>query len=461
MNSTGGTGATRQIPSRTYLGTPATAPGPQGPDMLRDFGLIRRDPLAYLMKSWQGYGDIVQFPIPRPPSYLVNEPAAVRRVLVDNARSYGKGTIQYRALSLVTGEGLLTADGTTWRRQRRLIQPAFHHHALQGLVRHVDEAADAMLARWLELESGAVIDVDADVMEAALDVVGRALFTSDLSGQAQELTQATLQGLEVVVARARVPISPPAWMPTPANRRLKAANGRLDRAVHGMVRDRTARGVGESDMLDLLMAMRDEDGSGLDESEIRDQMVTFIVAGHETVASALTWALGLLAHHPQAQDRLQQEAASVADRPVSLDDLQLLPWARAVVDETLRLYPPAWLITRKALDGDELDGCRIPPGSLLILSPWLLHRHPAVWAEPDAFRPERFVDGSFDRQAFIPFGAGPRLCIGRDFSYVEAVVMLARIAARVQVEAVGPLPAADPLVTVRPSGGMHLRITPR
>jgi cytochrome P450 len=432
--------------------------------MLRDFSLIRNDPLSYLMRAWDAHGDIVQFPIPRPPSYLVNDPASVRRVLVDNARGYGKGTIQYRALSLVTGEGLLTSDGPAWRRQRRMIQPAFHHQALHGLVNQVDQSARALLDRWTALVPGTVIDVDADVMEAALDVVGRALFTSDLTGDAQQLTRATLQGLDVVIARARVPISPPSWIPTPANLRLRRANAQLDEAVRAMVQARRAAGVGESDMLDLLMAMRDEDGGGLSEAEIRDQMVTFIVAGHETVASALTWALGLLAYHPDAQRRLQQEADGIAGRDVlGLDDLADLPFARAVLDETLRMYPPAWLVTRKALQADELDGCRIPAGALVILSPWLLHRHPSIWAEPDAFRPERFLDGSFDRQSFIPFGAGPRLCIGRDFSYVEGVVMLARIASRIHVDPIegGHLPDADPLVTVRPAGGMHLRLVPR
>jgi cytochrome P450 len=451
-------------PQRSYLGTPATAPGPAGPEMLRDFALIRRDPLGYLAKSWRAYGDIVQFPVPRPPSYLVNEPGAVRRVLVDNARGYGKSTIQYRALSLVTGEGLLTSDGAQWRRQRRLIQPAFHHQTLRGLVQHVEEAAASMLDGWSVGPSEQVADVDAAIMHTALDVVGRALFATDLSGDADELTRATLQGLDVVIARARVPITPPSWIPTPANRRLRSANGRLDAAVRSMVRERAARGVGESDMLDLLMAMRDEDGTGLSEEEIRDQIVTFIVAGHETVASALTWSWGLLAQDAQAQRRVQQEADSVAGRhPLTMEDLHSLPFTRAVLDETLRLYPPAWLITRRALAADELAGHAIPDGALLIMSPSLLHRHPDIWHDPESFRPERFLNGEVPREYFIPFGAGPRLCIGRDFSYVEGVHLLARMAGRFEFSyppGMG-LPDPDPLVTIRPRGGLHLRIKRR
>lgn len=451
-------------PQRSYLGTPATAPGPAGPDMLRDFALIRRDPLGYLAKSWRAHGDIVQFPVPRPPSYLVNEPGAVRRVLVDNARGYGKSTIQYRALSLVTGDGLLTSDGDQWRRQRRLIQPAFHHQTLRSLVQHVEDAATSMLDGWLAGPSTQVVDVDAAIMHTALDVVGRALFATDLSSDADELTRATLQGLDVVIARARVPITPPAWVPTPANRRLRSANARLDAAVRSMVRERAVRGIGESDMLDLLMAMRDEDGTGLSEEEIRDQIVTFIVAGHETVASALTWSWALLAQDPQAQRRVQHEADSVADRcPLTMEDLHSLPFTRAVFDETLRLYPPAWLITRKALAADELAGHVIPDGALVIMSPSLLHRHPEIWRDPESFRPERFLNGEVRREYFIPFGAGPRLCIGRDFSYVEGVHLLARMAGRFEFSyppGMG-LPAPDPLVTIRPRGGLHLRIERR
>ena len=218
------------------------------------------------------------------------------------------------------------------------------------------------------------------------------------------------------------------------------------------------------DMLDLLRGVRDEDGRGLDPAEIRDQVVTFIVAGHETVASAMTWAWALLARDQDVQDALAGEARTVlGDRAASWDDVERLPYARAVLDETLRLYPPAWLITRRAGEDDEIAGHRIPAGSIVILSPWLLHRHPRVWQEPARFRPERFLTGEVDREAFIPFGAGPRLCIGRDFSYVEGVLMLASLARefRVQLPEGRSVPRADALVTLRPVGGLPLRVTVR
>ena len=217
-------------------------------------------------------------------------------------------------------------------------------------------------------------------------------------------------------------------------------------------------------MLDLLITARDTDGSRLETWQIRDQVVTFIVAGHETVASALTWAWSLLAQRPDLMVRLHDEAVAVlGGRPPTFADLDRLPFARAVFDETLRLYPPAWLITRNAMDDDVLGGWRIPRGALIILSPYLVHRHPAVWSEPDVFDPDRFVRGDVERTAFIPFGAGLRQCIGKDFAYTEGVLLLAGIAQHFTLhypEGVSP-PEPNPLVTIRPDNGLHLVINRR
>ena len=437
-----------------------TAPGPTARQMLPSLLSIRRDPITYLMRVWREYGDVVQFPVPSPPSYLVNDPDGVRRVLVGNARSYGKATLQYRSLSLITGEGLLVADTDEWRRQRPLVQPAFRHSMLDPLIGHVDAVATAVTERWSR--TTAVVDVDETMMRAALEVVGDALLGTDLAADASRLTSATLDGLAVVIARARTPLAAPAWVPTPSNRRLARSRRELDAAVASIVAGR-AENLGD-DMVGVLLGARDEDGQPLSAEELRDQLVTFIVAGHETVASAMTWALGLLAAHPDVLDRLRTEADAVlGDEPPTFDRLRELVYARAVFDETLRLYPPAWLVTRNVLAADELGGREIPAGALVIISPWLLQRHPDRWPDPDAFDPSRFVDGRADRETFIAFGAGPRQCIGRDFAYVEGPLMLARIAQRCALAFPSGqgLPAADPQVTVRPCGGMPLVIGPR
>ncbi len=448
----------------TFLGTPATAPGPLGPDMLRDFALIRSNPLAFLEKSWRAYGDVVQFPIPKPPTYLINSPQGVRQVLVSNGRNYGKSTIQYRALSLVTGEGLLTADTDIWQRTRPLIQPAFHQALLTELVPITESVTEGLVDQWRKIPRDAVIDVDQFMLAGALEVVGKFLFGANLATNSHVITDATLSALEVVIARARVPITPPSWIPTPANRKLQRSVNTLDQAVRSMLRQRsndtTHLATDTPNMIDLLARATDQHGNKLTARQIRDEIVTFIVAGHETVASALSWAWAVLAADPalQAELALEVDHAQVTGAMA----VENLPRIRAFYDEILRVYPPAWLITRKALASDSIDGHAIPAGALIILSPALLHQNPQVWDAPETFDPERFL-GKYPRESFIPFGAGLRQCIGKDFAYVEGVLLLATLIAKftVRYPEGGQIPQSDPLVTIRPRGGVALRVSLR
>lgn len=448
---------------------PMTAPGPSGGEMLRSAGAIRRDPLRFLGAMRAAYGDVVQFPIPDPPTYLVTDPVAVRRVLVTNAKAYGKRTLQYTTLSLVTGEGLLTADTEAWRPQRRMVQPAFHHGTLELVAGHVRDATGRLLASW-EHQDGTVVDVDEAMMRLALEVVGASLFGSDLTGDAERLASATLRALDAVVKKARTPLPIPIAVPTPTNIVLRRAVRELDEAVEAMLQERARHPLGTGqpprDMLDLLLAAHDDDGSALSRRAVRDQVVTFIVAGHETVASALTWAWALLSEHPDAAARLRSEVDAVCPGgSPSFADLPLLPYAGAVMDEVLRLYPPAWLITRRSLEPDVLAGVDVPANALVILSPWLVHRHEASWPDPDAFDPTRFLDDDGHRRrdvasssVYLPFGAGPRLCIGRDMALLEGVLVVAALASRVELTGVGPAPRAMPLVTIRPAGGLPMRV---
>lgn len=445
---------------QSFLGTPATAPGPLGPDMLRDFTLIRRNPLEYLFQTWRQYGDVVQFPIPKPPSYLVNSPSGVRHVLVNNGRNYGKSTIQYKALSLVTGEGLLTADTPQWQRTRPIIQPAFHQALLNGLGPITQSVADQLASDWQAMPSNAVVDVDQFMLSAALDVVSQFLFGAQISGNAHVITEATLSALDVVIARARVPVTPPGWVPTPANRKLKHSVSTLDDSVRQLLQQRRGAADATTHMIDLLLSATDTQGRALTPREIRDEIVTFIVAGHETVASALSWSWALLAANPELQDSLALEASGA--RRDSESGIESLPRIRSFYEEVLRLYPPAWLITRRALADDVIDGVSIPANSLIILSPALLHQHPAVWEQPDEFKPDRFLH-KYPRESFIPFGAGLRQCIGKDFSYVEGVQLLAALLSKFSVRYPQEIsiPESEPLVTIRPRGGVRLVLNPR
>ena len=388
-----------------------TAPGPTGLDMLRGAPLMIQDPLGFLGQQWLKHGDVVQFPVPNPPTYFVNHPDAVTRVLQGNHKNYGKDTLQYRRLSLLTGFGLLTADTEQWRHQRPIINPAFGPDLPQRVAEATKRACERLT--W----TPGIHDVDADILRTTLEVVGEVLFGADLTGSAHQLAEATLDGLEVVVKKSS-PASAPLWMPTPNNRQLARAKRQLDEAV----RELTAQPAPESTLLRMLQTHTDP-------QTLRDQVVTFLVAGHETVASALTWSLYLLARHP-------------TDAPSS-----------EVFDEALRIYPPAWLITRQALDGDVLGGVEIPTGALIITSPYWLHRHPSAYDNPGEFRPGR----TLPRTAYVPFGAGPRLCIGRGMSLVEGPLILDHLRSHYDFAVVRAV-NMKPEVTIRPQGGMPLRV---
>ena len=468
------------VPNRRYFRTPATAPGPSGPQMLRAIRTIRTDALGFLEQMAREYGPVVQFPIPSPPSYLVSDPEAVRRVLVTKAKDYDKETIQYRSLSLVTGEGLLTTSGDVWRRQRRMVQPAFHHQVLEGVVGHAARGAEDLLARWGDAarqgrlrrpagpERGAVIDVDEAMMRVALETVGASLFGTDLSADADRLARATIEALDVVVARAQVPVQPPQWLPTRRTRALRAALAQLDDAVASMISSRQrGRGADEpATLLDLLVDASIADPP-IPVSEVRDELVAFLVAGHETTASALTWVLWLLAGDLDVQAEVARELGNVlGDRGPSYADLDRLPWTRAVFDEAMRLYPPVWLVSRQAREGDVLAGREIPAGSLIIMTPYIAQRDPMLWDEPAEFHPRRFLDGHRRGAAgdavFWPFGLGPRMCIGRDFAYVEGMTVLAVLLRQLEftrLPGVTPRPAA--LVTLRPADPLPLVVTRR
>jgi cytochrome P450 len=427
--------------------------------MLKDVRRMLGDPLGYLEATAARYGPVVVFPLPKHPAVLLTDPALVHQVLVAGHRATTKRTIQYDTLATVTGQGLLVSDPPRWTRRRQALQPSFHHERLAGVAEHTVRAATAVAERW-RAAGTTTIDVDEAMMAAALEVVGAALFSADLRRDAGAIVDAVLVALDRVVARARSPWLPPAGVPTPGNRRLARALATIDGTVAAMVAERRARGDLGDDLLGMLLAMSADD----DTTAVRDEAVTLLIAGHETVASALTWAWWLLATHPDAQDRLHAEVDALPGPP-GFADLRRLPFARAVVDEALRLYPPAWVISRRAAAEQVLGGYTVPAGATLLVSTWALHRHPAWWAEPAAFRPERWLEdasGGAPRWAYVPFGAGPRLCIGRDFALVEATLLLAELARHWAVAPVpGPPPQVDALVTLRPRGGLPLRLIPR
>jgi cytochrome P450 len=449
--------ATRlQVMKPTDLGVP----GPTTLDMARAFRSVRSDPLSFLVEVCATYGDRVAFPVPGAPALLLNDPADVRHVLQGAARNWGKRTVQYAALARVTGPGLLASSEPSWIEHRRLAAPAFHHHRLEAVSDQVRAAADAALAERVGSAPQEPVDVAALMHRMALDAVGRALFSADLTEQAQQLLDATSDAAELVVRLGRSILPRAAWAPTRTNLRLRWTRRRLDVITSELITHRRGRppsgGSHGDDLLGLLL------DSDLTDGEIRDELVTMVIAGHETVAAALTWTLMLLAEHQPAQDRMRAELAGHPGPVSMLAHRTQLPWTRAVVDEALRLYPPAWALSRRSHAADVIGDLHVPAGTLVIVSPWLLHRRADSWSDPLAFRPARFLDADAPRSGYLPFGQGPRLCIGREFALGEMAVLLSRLLAsyRVDLPPGWTRPAAQAQVAVHPRGGMPLVLSP-
>ncbi|MCA9972478.1 MAG: cytochrome P450 [Anaerolineales bacterium] len=424
---------------------------------------IMRDPLAFLLRGAQDHGPFVQYPLGIATVYQISDPALLQHVLQTNARNYSKDTVQYRTLAQITGNGLLTSDGRSWLTHRRLMQPAFHRQRLESYGAVIVAATTAMLDRWqARTQACAPIDVDAAMMQLTLEIVGQTLFNLDLRREAPQMTHAVLELLDHVVHRATHPLGLPRAVPTPRNRRVAAALRQLDRLIADTIADRRRGGADRGDMLSMLLLARDEEsGEGLSDEEIRDEMVTLLIAGHETVASALTWSWYLLSRHAGVRRQLAAEVDEALNgRLPTVADLPRLPLTRMVFDETLRLYPPAWLITRRALADDDVGAHTIPAGSILVLSPYVTHRNTAVWPNPLGFDPWRFTPEATQarpRFAYIPFGGGPRLCIGDRFALLEAPLILATVTQRLHLDLLPGHPIVmDPLVTLRPRHGMWM-----
>jgi len=445
----------------------AIVPGPRGRPPLEDLRALQQGPHAFLLRATSEYGDFIRYPVGPIAVYVVNHPDYVKHVLQDNSRNYTKDTFQYKLLSSVTGQGLLTSDGEFWLRQRRLAQPAFHRQRIAGFGPVMSDAIQCMLSQWGDTAGrGAPVDIAAEMMHLALQIVCRTLFDLDVGDQASSLARATLVVLDHIVQRARTFGVLPEFLPTPANRRFRAALRTLDQAVATTIQQHHRGEQAADDLLATLMAAQDEEtGERMTDRQLRDEIITMIIAGHETVASALAWTWYLLSQNPSAERALHEELATeLGGRVPTVDDLPNLQYTRQVFEEALRLYPPAWIITRKAAGHDDVGGFHVPPGALVVASPYATHRHPNFWPSPDAFEPQRFAPecaAQRPRFAYYPFGGGPHLCIGNVFAMMEAQLAIASIAQVYRLHlAPGHPVEVEPSVTLRPRFGLRMTIEP-
>jgi cytochrome P450 len=428
---------------------------------------VRRDPTGVFLNAAHRFGDVVYFKIGSRHGYLITNPADVRHVLQDNARNYHKSPL-YDKLRAVLGNGLLTSEDDFWLRQRRIAQPAFHRQRIAMLAGVMAEAARGAAERWQSLATvGTPVDIDEEMMRLTRTVVLRALLGADLGPFADKVDDAwTIINQHIGESFWSLGLTD--RLPTAKNRRFQAARAVLRAAVDHVISQRRRNPSDEdADLLSMLLSARDEDtGEVMTDHQVRVEVTTFLLAGQETTSLALTWTWYLLSQHAAAQQKLTDEIDAVlGGRPPEYTDLVNLPYTRMVIDEAMRLYPPAWGFSRQALADDELSGFRLPRGWLAFVIPYVLHRLPAFWKDPDTFDPDRFLPERIaDRPKFVylPFGAGPRQCIGNQFASIEAQLVLATLAQRYRLHLV-PRHKVEPwpLITLRPRFGMPMIVEAR
>jgi len=427
---------------------------------------VRRSPTTVFLDAARRYGEVVYFKIGPRHGYLITNPADIRHVLQDNARNYRKSPL-YDKLRVLLGNGLLTSEGDFWLRQRRIAQPAFHRQRIAALAGVMAEAAREAAAQWTAMaQAGQPVDVDEEMMRLTRTVVLRTLLGADL-GPFSDTVDEAWRILNEHIGESFWSLGLMDWWPSAKKRRFQAARAVLRGAVDHVIAARRRRPSESADLLSMLMSARDEDtGEAMTDEQLRVEVTTFLLAGQETTSLALTWIWYLLSQHPAAQRRLEDEIdTALGDRPPDYTDLVNLPYTRMVIDEAMRLYPPAWGFSREAIGDDDVGGYRVPRGWLVFVIPYVLHRLPAFWENPEAFDPERFTpERNADRPKFtyLPFGAGPRQCIGNQFALIEAQLVVATLAQRYRLHLV-PGHKVDPwpLITLRPRFGMPMVVERR
>lgn len=445
-------------------------PGPKGRLISGNLKELRSDPLKLYTEARREYGHVVRFhSIPTIYWYMLSNPADVEYVLQKNQQNYVRDPFSKAAFYPLIGEGLLISTGDFWRRQRRLAQPAFHRQRLAALGTTMARATESTVEHWREYaRSAKPMNVAQEMMRLTLRIVGLALFGTDLSKAADAVRDALTVSLEHVDYRMTHLPFVPDWMPTRRNRRFHKARRTLDEVVHLIINERRKAGTDAGDLLSMLMMASDEEtGEGMSDEQLRDEVITLLIAGHETGATALSWCWYLLAQHAEAERKLHEELAEVlGGRTPTVEDLAKLPFTKMVIEESMRLYPPAWAMGRQAVADDEIRGYHIPAKSLVIFSQYVIQRDEKLWDNPEEFRPERFSPGEQlmerPRYAYFPFGGGARICIGNNFAMMEMQLILATLAQAFRMKLVpGHKVQATPLVTLRPRDGILVTLEER
>ena len=445
------------------LAPPKSPPGPPQRWLFGNLKEFGRDRLGVLSRWAREYGDIVWARFGPRNLVFINHPDLVEEVLVNQNRKFIKH-YRLRDATRTLGQGLLISEGEFWRGQRKLAQPAFHRERVAAYGQVMVLLTERMLESWGD---GQIRDAQDDMMRLTLEIVAKALFDAEVGRDSADVSAAMETLVRAFAVRTASLISPPHWVPTPMNIRVERAIRRLEQILMTIIVERRKSGEERGDLLSMLLAAQDEEsGRRMSDSQLRDEMITLFMAGHETTANTLAWAWFLLSQHPDTEARLHQELdQALGGRSPTVADLPRLPYTEHVINETLRVYPTVWMLGREAIEPVELGGYAIPVGTTVFMPQWVIHRDSRWFDEPEVFRPERWEGGfsqRLHRYAYFPFGGGPRICIGNNFALMEAALVLATIAQRFRLR-LAPDASVTPLatITLRPAHGVKVVLSKR
>ncbi|MGP7816633.1 cytochrome P450 [Niallia sp. 01092] len=450
-----------------------TVPGPKEIPFIGNLLEVGSKPHEFFKTCVEKYGPVVRVRLEKDrDTYLLSRPQDIQYVLKNSQKLFAKGYHRDRILSMVLGNGLVTSEGDFWLRQRRLSQPAFHKHRIEKYADTMTHYASRMLRNW---ENGQMLDLHKEMMQCTMEIVAKTLFDIDLQEAEHQGSNQVGKALDQVfheyvnqytsITRMLLEMLPFS-LPTPGNKRLKEGIRQLDQVIYEIIEHRKKENRDRGDLLSMLIAAQDDDGKGMTSTQLRDEVMTLFLAGHETTANVLSWTIYLLAQHADAEEKLVTELKNVLQgRLPSLSDIPHLPYTQAIINESMRLYPPVWFISREPLEDIWIDEYCLPAGCEVAVSQWVMHRHPDYFSKPDSFVPERWFrefEKSLPSYVYFPFGAGPRVCIGNNFAIMEATLLLASIMQMIHMELdhqhdVVP----EPSITLRPKNGIRVRVEKR
>lgn len=438
-------------------------PGPKGYPIVGSLLELQKDPIKFLEETAKDYPDIAKVKLGPVNFVVIQKPEYTQHVLQKNYSNYCK-PFTTKQLTFVLGNGLLTNDGSFWLKQRRLIQPVFHRRSLEEFVQTMVNSTDESI-KALHAYGNKEVPVHHEMTRLTMDIIGKTMLSADAGSDFPKISGAIDYLIEALITRIKSYVKLPYWMPTRKHLLMKKYRDTIGAYINSVIQERQKSGKSYNDLLGMLMAVEDADtGEKMDEKQLRDEIITIYIAGHETTANALTYSLFLLAKNPEYLDKLRQELAEqIGTEEPSFENLRKLPLLAATVNESLRLYPPAWIFERAAIEDDNVDGFLIKKGDIVSFPPWVIHHNPKFWPNPLIFKPERFLGKTVKDYGytFLPFGGGPRICIGNNFALTEMQVVLAKLVREFNLEIDNSYELKlNPTITLRPAGEVPIRFVP-